>query len=652
VFARARRVHTRQRANAVPQLVAEPLGRYFLALFTAPDSEERRLLEMADHVYQLRHMDTGGVVNYDDVVALCDRYRLPVPRTSGAPAAHPRPSTAAAADEAQAEVDLSEIASSEALVKRAADSGLVSPDAAAQPAPTVHLFVAESPTPPLPGHVNTANRRSTMENEAAEAGEGTSQTSRNPVTETIVTRFDERQAAEMTSPPPMSTFNDRSVNTYAAQVALAISRKMINATRHSTRSQDMNRAVTEMLERGLAPVHTRLVADKKKWATYIHLKWFSLEPVTEKQVRYHRVLGMGAFGTVNGCIIANIGVVVAVKSMLKKRIKHKKARSQVTAERDALEALAAHPSPYCMRLRYAYESKEAYHLILPLAMGGDLKYHLKDGGFPRDRCRIYAAEVALGLGHLHSLGLVIRDLKPRNILLNGQGHCQISDLGLAVNVGEGRTIRGRAGTEGYWSPEVINGHPYSYDADWWSYGVCLFEFVCGVSPFSCKHTGLKTRNEGTRRGEVRFPGDFDEAAKPLVMGLLNLNVGERLGCRGKGMNEVLAPEFAYWKDVEVGKIRRNELEALWIPERGHIYAASQVEIKENDDEHELRKIKILPEDKIEFESFIDFEDHQRDIVRVLEMQAKANHRLSLASPIFDQSGGQGGAGAGACCSVV
>jgi len=199
---------------------------------------------------------------------------------------------------------------------------------------------------------------------------------------------------------------------------------------------------------------------------------------------------------------------------------------------------------------------------------------------------------------------------------------------------------------------VINGHPYSYDADWWSYGVCLFEFISGISPFSCKHTGLKTRNEGTRRGEIKFTPDFDEAAKPLVLALLNLNVAERLGCHGKGMNEVLNPDFVYWKNIDLGKIRRNELPAPWIPDRGHIYAASQVEIKENDDEHENRKIKILPEDKIDFEPFIDVEDHQRDIVRVLEMQAKANHRLSLASPIFDQSGAGGGSGGGACCSLT
>ena len=69
----------------------------------------------------------------------------------------------------------------------------------------------------------------------------------------------------------------------------------------------MNMAVTDMIERGLSPAYQRLLADKKKWSTYIHLKWFSLEPVTERQVRYHRVLGMGAFGTVNGCIVAQIG---------------------------------------------------------------------------------------------------------------------------------------------------------------------------------------------------------------------------------------------------------------------------------------------------------------------------------------------------------
>lgn len=69
-----------------------------------------------------------------------------------------------------------------------------------------------------------------------------------------------------------------------------------------------------------------------------------------------------------------------MKTMSKKRIKAKRAKSQVTAERDALEALSDHPIPYCMRLRYAYQTKEAYHLILPLAIGGDLKFHLKDGG--------------------------------------------------------------------------------------------------------------------------------------------------------------------------------------------------------------------------------------------------------------------------------
>ena len=142
-----------------------------------------------------------------------------------------------------------------------------------------------------------------------------------------------------------------------------------------------------------------------------------------------------------------------------------------------------------------------------------MKFHLKEKPFSFERAQLYAAEVALGLGHIHSLGLVIRDLKPRNILLNSRGRCQISDLGLAVNVTGNRTIRGRTGTEGYWSPEVINSLHYSYDADWWSYGCCLYEFMAGFNPFSCKFTGYKTRNEGTRKGVIKFPRSYPDRGK-------------------------------------------------------------------------------------------------------------------------------------------
>lgn len=474
--------------------------------------------------------------------------------------------------------------------------------------------------------------------------------SKNLNADSVVTRFDERQHGDMTSPPPLSTYaqNMPSVNTYGEKVAATISRAMALARQPSMRSLNINRQVMDTIEVGLKPAYDRLVENKTLWNEYLQMKWFSMEPVGDKQVRYHRVLGIGAFGTVNGCIVASVGAMLAMKSMMKKRIKKKNARSQVTAERDALEALAAHPSPYCMRLRYAYQTKEAYHLILPLAIGGDLKFHLKDGGFAHERAKIYAAEVALGLGHIHSLGLIIRDLKPRNILLNSSGHTQISDFGLAVSIADGRTMKGRAGTEGYWSPEVINGTHYSIDADWWSYGCCVFEFISGISPFSSKHTGMESRNQGTRKSEIKFPEGFDDSAKPLILGLLNRDVVQRVGCRGQSLNEILSESWAYWKGFDMGAVRRNEMPAPWTPEKGHIYAASQSEIQGNDNEAEIRKVRILPEDEIPFDPFIDIEDHQRDIVKVLSM--KLDKHVSLPTRA---NGGKGdGADSEGCCTVL
>lgn len=85
-------------------------------------------------------------------------------------------------------------------------------------------------------------------------------------------------------------------------------------------------------------------------------------------------------------------------------------------------------------------------------VGGDLKFHIYnmggDPGFELPRARFYAAEVVCGLEHLHQQGIVYRDCKPENILLDDHGHVRISDLGLAVEIPEGEMVRGRVGTVG------------------------------------------------------------------------------------------------------------------------------------------------------------------------------------------------------------
>ena len=105
-------------------------------------------------------------------------------------------------------------------------------------------------------------------------------------------------------------------------------------------------------------------------------------------------------------------------------------------------------SPFVLGLRYAFHNENSLFLLFDLASGGDLKFHLRSGQgrFPMERTRFYAAEIALGLDHIHSHDYVYRDLKPNNILLDVSGHAKISDLGLAVKLRPDKLLKHLAGT--------------------------------------------------------------------------------------------------------------------------------------------------------------------------------------------------------------
>lgn len=167
------------------------------------------------------------------------------------------------------------------------------------------------------------------------------------------------------------------------------------------------------------------------------------------------------------------GKMYACKKLEKKRIKKRKGESMVLIEKQILQKIN---SRFVVNLAYAYETKDALCLVLTIMngeltsgrrhttacgltlfclfcfLGGDLKFHIYnmggEPGFELTRARFYSAEVVCGLEHLHQQGIVYRDCKPENILLDDHGHVRISDLGLAVEIPEGEMVRGRVGTVG------------------------------------------------------------------------------------------------------------------------------------------------------------------------------------------------------------
>lgn len=102
-------------------------------------------------------------------------------------------------------------------------------------------------------------------------------------------------------------------------------------------------------------------------------------------------------------------------------------------------------------------------------------------------------KVLCGLEHLHAQGIVYRDCKPENILLDDHGHVRISDLGLAVQIPEGDMVIGRVGTVGYMAPEVIDNEKYSFSPDWFSFGCLIYEMIEGQAPFRYESEPPATR---------------------------------------------------------------------------------------------------------------------------------------------------------------
>lgn len=136
----------------------------------------------------------------------------------------------------------------------------------------------------------------------------------------------------------------------------------------------------------------------------------------------------------------------ACKKLCKKRLKKKGGEKMALLEKQILEKVN---SLFLVNLAYAYDTKTHLCLVMTLMNGGDLKYHIYnigydgkgvDKGIEMKRIIHYTAQITTGILHLHAMDIVYRDMKPENVLLDSQGQCRLSDLGLAIEVVPGKTV--------------------------------------------------------------------------------------------------------------------------------------------------------------------------------------------------------------------
>lgn len=89
-------------------------------------------------------------------------------------------------------------------------------------------------------------------------------------------------------------------------------------------------------------------------------------------------------------------------------------------------------NPFIVKLHYAFQTGEKLYFVMDFLNGGELFYHLRrEQRFTEERAKFYAAEILLALECLHENGVIYRDLKPENVLLDAEGHVKLTDFGLS-----------------------------------------------------------------------------------------------------------------------------------------------------------------------------------------------------------------------------
>lgn len=235
-----------------------------------------------------------------------------------------------------------------------------------------------------------------------------------------------------------------------------------------------------------------------------------------------RVLGKGSFGKVILVKHKTTGKLYAQKQLQKaSMIVNTKNYERTLTERTILEKVS-HPN--IVKLYYALQDFDKVYLMLEYLEGGELFYHLRQEHIMSEKIACYyTGEMILALRHLHNnAGVIYRDLKPENCMLNRRGHLVLTDFGLSKVSDKCDSLDG---TAQYIAPEVIKGEEYDAKCDWWSLGAVVYDLITGNPPFTGNNN--KRIMDKVVKNKVTYPIYISQFAREFLQKLLQKSVDKR-----------------------------------------------------------------------------------------------------------------------------
>jgi len=248
-------------------------------------------------------------------------------------------------------------------------------------------------------------------------------------------------------------------------------------------------------------------------------------------------LGVGGFGRVELVKCRNkLSKALALKCLKKQHIVETQQQEHVYSEKNILMHTKHN---FITRLYKTFKDKKYIYMLMEASLGGELWTILRDRGwFDDNTTRFYIACVVSAFEYLHGHGIIYRDLKPENLLLDKDGYIKMVDFGFSKNVENGRKTWTFCGTPEYVAPEIILNKGHDRAVDFWALGILMYELLAGTPPFTASDP-MKTYNIILRGfDQIDVPRHVNRTAVTLMKRFCRENPVERIGYQKDGVNDI------------------------------------------------------------------------------------------------------------------